>query len=63
MSVGVNRLGRSGGVGNGPSVCDYDVVEGCVTLAEAGEADLDHHGLIYKVGAWKVVLLCRCMNA
>ena len=30
-------------------MCDYDVVEGCVTLAEAGEADLDHHGLVYTI--------------
>ena len=26
-----------------PGVCDYDVVEGCVLLAEAGEADSYDH--------------------
>jgi len=26
-----------------PSVCYDDVIERCVTLAEAGEADLDDH--------------------
>jgi len=38
---------RGDSVGDGPSVCDYNVVEWCVPLAEARETDLDHHGLLY----------------
>jgi len=37
-------------------VCNYDVVKWRVTLAEAGEADLDHHGRVYRVGAQEVLL-------
>lgn len=31
-------------------MCNYDVVEWCVTLAKARETDLDHHGLVYGTG-------------
>ena len=33
-----------------PCVCNDDVVEGCVFLAEAGEADFDDH--VCGIGGW-----------
>jgi len=39
----VERGSEGGGMVYIPSVSYDDVVEGCVTFAEAGEADLDNH--------------------
>lgn len=45
-------MGDGGGMGNGPSVGDDDIVDGGVLFAEAGEADAEDHFGVVEVGVW-----------
>lgn len=39
----MSRLLKGIGRVSVPCMCDYDVVEGCVALAEAGQPDSENH--------------------